>query len=48
MKWLEFSEIIRNFGIFFGGAFGLYLGWLRVTVAKRQAEARARAKERRR
>lgn len=35
MQLLELSEIIRNFGIFFGGAFGLYLGWRRVTVANR-------------
>ncbi len=37
--WLQFSEILRNFGLLAGGAFGLYLAWKRVTAANRQSEA---------
>ncbi len=37
--WIQFSEILRNFSIPVGGAFGLYLAWLRVTAANSQAEA---------
>jgi hypothetical protein len=32
------SEIIRNYLLVAGGAFGLWLAWLRVTAANRQAE----------
>lgn len=37
--WIDFSEIVRNLGFLFGGAFGLYLAWKRVTAANQQAEA---------
>jgi hypothetical protein len=37
--WLQFSEILRNFGLLFGGAFGLYLAWKRVTAANMQSIA---------
>jgi hypothetical protein len=40
--WIEFSEILRNFGVLFGGAFGLYLAWKRVTASNHQAEAQIR------
>lgn len=36
---MEFSEIVRNFGLLAGGAFGLFLAWKRVTAANQQAEA---------
>lgn len=37
--WVELSEIVRNIGLVVAGAVGVYLGWQRVTVANRQAEA---------
>ena len=40
--WIELSEIARNFGVLFGGAFGLYLAWKRVTASNHQAEAQIR------
>ncbi len=40
--WIALSEVIRNAGIVVGGAIGIYLGWLRVTAANRQAEAQMR------
>lgn len=40
--WISFSEVIRNFGIVFGGAIGVYLGWKRVNAANQQAEAQLR------
>ncbi|MFO1101934.1 MAG: hypothetical protein U1E20_03395 [Methylocystis sp.] len=43
--WVELTDIVRNLGLFVGGAFGLYLGWKRVTVANRQAEAQTRLTE---
>lgn len=43
--WVELTDIVRNIGLFAGGAFGLYLGWKRVTVANRQAEAQTRLTE---
>jgi hypothetical protein len=43
--WVELTDIVRNMGLFVGGAFGLYLGWMRVTVANRQAEAQTRLTE---
>ncbi|WP_253203654.1 hypothetical protein [Methylosinus sp. KRF6] len=43
--WLTLSEIIRNLGLLVGGAIGVYLGWNRVTVANRQAEAQMRQTE---
>jgi hypothetical protein len=39
MNWLTFSEIVRNYGIVVGGAFGLYLAWQRATASTRQADA---------
>lgn len=43
--WVALSEIIRNLGLVVGGAVGVYLGWKRVTVANRQAEAQTRQAE---
>jgi hypothetical protein len=43
--WLQFSEVVRNLGLVLGGAVGVYLGWKRVTVANRQAEAQTRQAE---
>ena len=40
--WIEPSEIAGNIGALFGGAFGLYLAWKRVTVSNHQAEAQIR------
>jgi hypothetical protein len=40
--WMQFSEIVRNlssFVLLLGGGAGLYLAWLRVSAANRQAEA---------
>jgi len=40
--WIQLSEIVRNFsnlGLLIGGGVGLYLAWLRVSAANRQAEA---------
>ena len=40
--WIQLSEIVRNFsnlGLLIGGGLGLYLTWLRVSAANRQAEA---------
>ena len=42
---IQNSEAIRNFALIIGGAFGLYLAWLRVTAANRQAEAATRQAE---
>jgi hypothetical protein len=39
MNWLEFSEIVRNYGIVIGGAFGLFLAWQRAKASTRQADA---------
>lgn len=43
--WVQFSEVVRNFGLLLGGVFGLYLAWLRVTAANRQADATLRQAE---
>ena len=43
--WIQLSEIIRNVGLLFGGGIGLYLAWLRVTTANRQADASLRQAE---
>lgn len=43
--WVELSEIVRNIGLVAAGAVGVYLGWQRVTVANRQAEAQTRQAE---
>ena len=40
--WIQFSEIIRNFGLVIGGGIGLYLAWLRVSAANQQADASLR------
>lgn len=39
------SEIIRNYAFIAGGCFGLYLAWLRVTAANRQATAQFKQTE---
>lgn len=39
MEWLTLSEIIRNYGLLVGGAFGLYLAWQRATASTHQASA---------
>jgi len=40
--WVQAAEISSRFGLLVGGALGLYLAWLRVTAANRQAEAQIR------
>lgn len=37
--WVDVFDILGKAGLLLGGAFGLYLAWLRVTAANRQAEA---------
>lgn len=37
--WVQFSEMLRNLAIPVGGTIGLWLAWLRVSDANRQAEA---------
>jgi hypothetical protein len=39
MNWLEISEIVRNYGLLIGGAFGLYLASRRTSASTRQADA---------
>jgi hypothetical protein len=39
MDWLTFSEIVRNYGIVLGGAFGLFLAWQRARASTQQADA---------
>lgn len=41
-RWMLISEIVRNFGLVAGGLIGLYVGWLRVHAANKQAEAQIR------
>lgn len=43
--WVQVSEVVRNVALLLGGAFGLYLAWLRVTAANKQADAQARQAE---
>ena len=43
--WIQFSEVIRNLALVLGGGLGIYLAWLRVTAANRQAEAATRQAE---
>jgi hypothetical protein len=43
MLW--WTEIIRNVGLLIGGGIGLYLAWLRVSAANRQADASLRQAE---
>lgn len=46
MDWLlSHSEAIRDWALILGGAFGLYLAWLRVTAANHQADAQLRQSE---
>ena len=47
MDWftLATSEIIRNWAVVAGGAFGLFLAWKRVTAANKQADAQIRQAE---
>ena len=40
--WIQLSEIVRNVGLLIGGGIGLYLAWLRVSAANRQADASLR------
>ena len=35
---LEFSEIVRNLGLVLAGGIGIWLAWLRVSVANKQTE----------
>jgi hypothetical protein len=42
---LATSEIIRNYGIVFGGALGIYLAWRRTMAATKQAESQLRQTE---
>ncbi len=39
------SEIVRNYAVIAGGCFGLYLAWLRVTAANRQADSQLKHAE---
>lgn len=41
-SWIQVSEILRNFGLIIGGGIGIYLAWLRVTAANKQADAQRR------
>jgi len=36
--WIGLSEIVRNLGLVLAGAVGIWLAWLRVSVANRQTE----------
>jgi hypothetical protein len=42
MNYLEWSEIIRNYGLLAGGLIGLYLAWRRTSAATAQADASLR------
>ena len=44
-SWIQVSEILRNFGLIIGGGIGIYLAWLRVTAANKQADAQRRQAE---
>jgi hypothetical protein len=37
--WLQLSEVVRNLGLIGAGGIGLWIAWLRVRAANRQAEA---------
>ena len=43
--WAQNSEAVRNLLLVVGGGVGLYIAWLRVTAANRQAEAAMRQAE---
>lgn len=46
MDWLlQNSEALRNIALILGGAIGVWLAWLRVTAANRQADAQTRQAE---
>ena len=38
ITFLEFSEIVRNLGLVLAGGIGIWLAWLRVSVANKQTE----------
>jgi hypothetical protein len=40
--WVQLFDILSKVGLLVGGAIGVYLAWLRVTAANRQAEASIR------
>ena len=40
--WVQNAEAVKNLLLVVGGIVGIYLAWLRVTAANRQAEATAR------
>lgn len=42
MQWIQLVETLYKAIILIGGGIGLYLAWLRVTAANRQAEAQIR------
>jgi hypothetical protein len=43
--WIQLSELMRNVGLIVAGGLGLYLAWLRVSAANRQAEAALKQSE---
>jgi hypothetical protein len=43
--WLQLSEVVRNVLLLVGGSIGIYLAWLRVSAANRQAEAQIESAE---
>jgi hypothetical protein len=43
--WIQLLEIASKLGILVGGGIGIYLAWMRVTAANRQAEAQIRQAE---
>jgi hypothetical protein len=46
MSWLlQNSEALRNIALIVGGSVGVWLAWLRVTAANRQADAQTRQAE---
>ena len=43
--WIQLLDILSKAGLILGGAFGLYLVWLRVSAANQQADASLRQAE---
>lgn len=43
--WIQLSEILKNLAFIVGGTIGIYLAWLRVTAANKQADAQRRQAE---
>ena len=41
-KWIQISELARNYGLLAGGGLGLLIAWLRVRALNRQAAAQVR------